>query len=257
MLRLLSAPRRASLAAVLRLAATATGAGLVFAGLGPFGTYLNGGPVRLAGYWIAAMLAGLALYGAAYAVVVATTPPGGRSRWLRLVGAALIASAPEAIVTRVLAFHLWPALSRLDLPFALWFAQTATIGVAAMLVTAALTGRAARGPDRAFSPVAAEPANPPQPFGPDVWALQMEDHYVRVHRPHGSELVLMPLGRAIATMGAEGLRTHRSRHAGAAVEGDARSMRLRLPNGIVAPVARSAVVRLRAAGWLAHPDEAH
>ncbi len=88
----------------------------------------------------------------------------------------------------------------------------------------------------------------------DVLALQMEDHYVRVHREGGSELLLMPLGRAIERVQSSGLRTHRSwwvaRHAVRAVEGDARSMRLRLSNGLVAPVARSAVTHLKSAGWL-------
>jgi DNA-binding LytR/AlgR family response regulator len=93
----------------------------------------------------------------------------------------------------------------------------------------------------------------------DVLALQMEDHYVRVHRPGGSELILMPLTRAIAAVTADGLRTHRSwrvaRHAVVGVDGDARAMRLRLANGLVDPVARSAVTHLRAAGWLAAAEE--
>lgn len=88
----------------------------------------------------------------------------------------------------------------------------------------------------------------------DVLALQMEDHYVRVHRPTGSELVLMPLRRAMECVEAEGLRVHRSwwvaRHAVSTVEGDARSMRLHLSNGVVAPVARSAIVHLRSSGWI-------
>lgn len=103
------------------------------------------------------------------------------------------------------------------------------------------------------------PAPPPSmglavtPLGGDVLALQMEDHYVRVHRPAGTELILMPLGRAIEAMQVEGLRTHRSwwvaSHAVAAVEGNARSMRPRLSNGVVAAVARSAVIHLKTAGW--------
>lgn len=83
-------------------------------------------------------------------------------------------------------------------------------------------------------------------------ALQMEDHYVRVHQSNGSELILLPLSRAIEAVSVDGLRTHRTwwvaRHAVTAVEGDARSMRLRLSNGLVAPVARSAIIHLKAAG---------
>jgi DNA-binding LytR/AlgR family response regulator len=91
-------------------------------------------------------------------------------------------------------------------------------------------------------------------FAHDVLALQMEDHYVRVHRASGSELVLLTLGRAIERVDTKGLRTHRSwwvaDHAVASVEGNARSMRLRLTNGVIVPVARSAVAQLRSAGWI-------
>jgi DNA-binding LytR/AlgR family response regulator len=96
---------------------------------------------------------------------------------------------------------------------------------------------------------------PSNPLPVDLLALQMEDHYVRVHTPHGSELILMPLGSAIAGVTTEGLRTHRSwwvaRHAVTAVEGTSRAMRLHLSNGVVAPVSRSAVVHLKSAGWIA------
>lgn len=92
-------------------------------------------------------------------------------------------------------------------------------------------------------------------FSGDVLALQMEDHYIRVHRPEGSQLVLMPLGQGIAALGGlEGLRTHRSwwvaRAAVADVQGTPRAMKLKLHNGLEAPVARSAVTSLRQAGWI-------
>jgi DNA-binding LytR/AlgR family response regulator len=86
----------------------------------------------------------------------------------------------------------------------------------------------------------------------------MEDHYVRVYRPHGSELVLMPLGRAIRRAEAEGLQTHRSwwvaRHAVVRVEKNARSMRLHLSNGVIAPVSRSSIIHLKTAGWIADQE---
>lgn len=227
-------------------------AGVLLAILGPFGSYMNGGPTRLLGYWIGAMLLGLALYGSAYRLV--SMGPGRSSGrwWLTLVGATLLASIPEAMATRTAAFHLWPELAKLHLSLPLWFAQTSTIGLVAMACVGFVLRRSASAPDDMPAPSA--PIEPPvTPLGGDVLALQMEDHYVRVHRPAGTELILMPLGRAIEAMQAEGLRTHRSwwvaGHAVAAVEGNARSMRLRLSNGVVAPVARSAVIHLKAAGW--------
>lgn len=247
-------PARTLLATpVVRRVGLAIVAGALLAILGPFGSYMNGGPVRLLTYWIGAMLLGLALYGAAYRIVGISTVVGSRRWWLALIGAVLLASIPEALVTRMAAFWLWPELARLNLFFPLWFAQTATIGVIVMGGVGFIVRRSA-------SISHEDPASPPSvdaiatPLRGEVLALQMEDHYVRVHRQAGSELILMPLSRAIEAVEANGLRTHRSwwvaAHAVIAVEGNARSMRLRLSNGVVAPVARSAVTHLKAAGWI-------
>ncbi|HEY6815754.1 MAG TPA: LytTR family DNA-binding domain-containing protein [Croceibacterium sp.] len=232
----------------------AVAAGLVLAALGPFGTYMNDGVVKRAGYWVAATLLGVLLYGAALRVAEAAAPPGSWQRWPLIVGAALIATVPETAATRAGAFWLWPDLARSELPLAVWFAQTATIGLVATLVLALVTGRSASSNMRADSAaLSVEPAE--TVLGSDVLALQMEDHYVRVHRQAGSDLILMPMTRAIERVESDGLRTHRSwwvaRTAVVRVEGDARSMRLHLANGIVAPVARSAVSSLRSAGWIA------
>lgn len=249
---LVSTRRRLAIPAV-RWIGLAIVAGVILAILGPFGSYMNGGLVELLSYWIGAMVLGLALYGTAYRLVGRSTVTGSRRWWLALIAAVLLASLAEALATRMAAFWLWPELARLGPSFPLWFAQTATIGV---IATAAI-GFALR----RSVPISHEsPASPPSidpivnPLGGEVLALQMEDHYVRVHRPAGSELILMPLGRAIEAVDADGLRTHRSwwvaAHAVAAVEGNARAMRLRLSNGLVAPVARSAVTHLKAAGWI-------
>jgi hypothetical protein len=227
-------------------------AGALLAALGPFGTYLNGGFIQRAGYWIAATLLGLVLYGIALKIVATLTPSGRLMWWLSLIGAALLVSVPEAMATRAGAFWLWPELARLRLPMLQWFAQTAMIGLLAMLVAAFVLRRFA--PPRRAKPVASGPFPiDTVSLAGDVLALQMEDHYVRAHRPNGSDLIHMPLGRAIGRVEVEGLQTHRSwwvaRHAVVSVEGSSRSMRLHLSNGLVAPVARSAVIHLKAAGW--------
>jgi hypothetical protein len=237
----------------LRWVSLAIVAGSLLGILGPFGSYMNGGPVRLLTYWIGAMLLGLALYGAAYRIVSVLTAIGSRSWWPALIGATLVASIPEALATRMAAFQLWPELVRFDLSLPLWFAQTATIGVIAMVGVGFVLRRSASvSHDNPISRRSVDPTA--TPLGREVLAMQMEDHYVRVHRPAGSELILMPLSRAIEAVEADGLRTHRSwwvaAHAVTAVEGNARSMRLRLSNGVVAPVARSAVTHLKTAGWI-------
>jgi DNA-binding LytR/AlgR family response regulator len=70
----------------------------------------------------------------------------------------------------------------------------------------------------------------------------------------GSALVLMRLRDAVALLGdLEGMQVHRSWWvARAAVEDvlrEGRNVRLRLPRGLEAPVARAKVADLRAARW--------
>jgi uncharacterized BrkB/YihY/UPF0761 family membrane protein len=86
-------------------------AGAFLAILGPFGSYMNGSPTQLLGYWIGAMLLGLMLYGLAYRLVDIWAPPGSRRWWLALLVAALLASIPETLATRGAAFRLWPELA--------------------------------------------------------------------------------------------------------------------------------------------------
>jgi DNA-binding LytR/AlgR family response regulator len=107
-------------------------------------------------------------------------------------------------------------------------------------------------------PVPASP-NPlfdqlPPELGSAIIALEMEDHYVRVHTMLGSALVLMRLRDAMGLVAdTEGMQVHRSWWvARAAVEDvlrDGRNVRLRLPRGIEAPVARAKVIELRDARW--------
>ena len=82
----------------------------------------------------------------------------------------------------------------------------------------------------------------------------MEDHYVRAHTMLGSDLVLLRLRDALGELdGIEGAQVHRSwwvaRDAVESVERDGRSVRLVLPRGIAAPVARSRIAELTKAGW--------
>lgn len=95
----------------------------------------------------------------------------------------------------------------------------------------------------------------PAALGSDVLALEMEDHYVRVHTALGSELVLMRLRDAVAELeGIEGRQVHRSwwvaRGAVEEVLRDGRNVRLRLAREIEAPVSRAQVNELKDAGWL-------
>jgi hypothetical protein len=252
------ADHRTGLTTLLRWVGCAVLAGAILAALGPFGSYRNGGPAILAIFWIASTVLGLLIYGSTALLVSRAVPVRSPLIWPALIGVALIASIPEALATRAGALWLWPNLAEERLSLATWFSQTLLIAVVMVFAFHLLSRRAA--------PVTNDaPALPnvkvAKELPRDVLALQMEDHYVRLHRPTGSDLMLMPLGDAIAGLKVEGLRIHRSwwvaRHAVTAIEGNARSMKVHLSNDITAPVARSAVVHLKTAGWLEDSSGGH
>jgi hypothetical protein len=90
--------------------------------------------------------------------------------------------------------------------------------------------------------------------GASLWAVEAEDHYLRLHTSLGQDLILMRLGDAVTELeGIEGARTHRSwwvaRDAVSRVEREDGRIRLVLADGAGAPVSRAYVKPLRAAGW--------
>lgn len=232
----------------------ATAAGLALAALGPFGNYLNGPfPWRLA-YWLVTSWIGIVLYGGMFALLSPWLRQGPAG-WALLAGGVLAASIPEGWLSYQIAVRFWSVLR--DGDPALWYGQTVLIGTALTLIMAwRIRPHTTRTPPL---PSPGERSLSGAGFGPliddSVIALQMEDHYVRIHQRDGSRMVLMPLRDAIqAAHRIEGLQTHRSwwvaRSAVSDVAGSPRAMRLKLTNGLEVPVARTAVARLREAGWI-------
>ncbi|MFQ3595708.1 MAG: LytTR family DNA-binding domain-containing protein [Sphingomonadaceae bacterium] len=87
-----------------------------------------------------------------------------------------------------------------------------------------------------------------------IRALEMEDHYVRIHTDRSAPLLLMRMRDAVAELdGLPGEQVHRSwwvaRDAVRHHETDGRSIRLHLEGELVAPVARANIPALRAKGW--------
>ncbi len=121
--------------------------------------------------------------------------------------------------------------------------------------------RAARGQDHATH--AAVPGSSPPKFleriplklrGGELYAVQAEDHYLRLHTSRGSDLILMRLADAVAELeGIEGAQVHRSWWVAKAAVTDAKRADgravLTLRNGAEAPVSRSYAGALRDAGW--------
>jgi hypothetical protein len=95
---------------------------------------------------------------------------------------------------------------------------------------------------------------PPRLVGAELYAVEAEDHYLRLHTSLGQDLILLRLADAIAELeGLEGAQTHRSwwvaKAAIAQVErGDGRAT-LTLKDGAEVPVSRGFAKQLRASGW--------
>ena len=91
--------------------------------------------------------------------------------------------------------------------------------------------------------------------GAEVWAVEAEDHYLRLHTSKGQDLILLRLADAIAELeGIEGAQVHRSwwvaRDAIAdAKRGDGRAT-LKLKDGAEVPVSRTYAGLLRDRGWI-------
>jgi DNA-binding LytR/AlgR family response regulator len=137
---------------------------------------------------------------------------------------------------------------------------TLSVAVSALHLLAARRSATDRAPIQTHA--APQAARPPRflerlPYrlrGAALYAVEAEDHYLRLHTSRGSDLILMRLSDAITELeGLEGARTHRSWWvAREAVQGADRKearISLRLPDGLTAPVSRTFARDLREAGW--------
>jgi hypothetical protein len=241
-------PWRPRAAALEGLAVTALG--VLLGVIGPFGSYLNDGPLQRIVYWTANLWAGWLLFRWAMPRAARAAARLGWPAWAWTPPAVAIFSLLPAATSRWLAVRAWPATQQVGLVE--WYLQCLFVSA---LVTALVLWRAGR-PGSASTAASADPRDRlPPALGRDVLCLQMEDHYVRLHTERGSALVLMSLSQAVAGLkDVEGLQTHRSWWvARDAVDGlieDGRNLRLRLKGGLQAPVSRSRVGALRGAGWL-------
>jgi hypothetical protein len=227
----------------------------IFLGLiGPFGSYFNGPAWQRVGFQLALFWPGVFLYGSLIRAALRLRWTTFKT-WLLIVAMVVVVNAPFQILVSFIARSMWPFLKILT-PID-WYLQglVTTLPVAVgltLLIQARLH-------DRQLAKEADDA--PPTPYGllgaatSAVICLQMEDHYVRVHTAAGSRLVLTTLSQAIAAMGeVNGLQVHRSwwvaKRAVVRAVAEGRNWRLQLANGIMAPVARSAVAAVRSAGWL-------
>jgi hypothetical protein len=249
---------------------------LAVAAMGPFGSYALGDLASRFLYWAAMIFGGYAILRPLIAVA-----PGLARRlelpelpvWLALTALAGLpvtllvwfAGGADRLPSPEQVLRLYPNILLVGgivvLVFWVWSRdRRASRGALAAGYAAPAAPAPLQPEPRAPLPTAGRAAQPrllerlaPHQRGA-IRALEMEDHYVRVHTDRAAPLLLMRMRDAVAELdGLEGDQVHRSwwvaRDAVRSHATDGRSVRLHLEGGLVAPVARANIPRLRAAGW--------
>jgi hypothetical protein len=219
----------------------------------PFGTDHGATAVRLA-YWLSLMTAGTVLANIVTRVAV-RLDLFERRPWLWALLVALVITPPMTVVVWVASGVVFMGGVRPGL--VLNFAPPVLVVSLGMV---ALTVLSQRTPTvtHAAPAGAGEPAFlkrlPAKLRGGELYAVQAEDHYLRLHTSRGQDIILMRLADALEELeGMEGAQVHRSWWvARTAVTGAERGngrAALTLKNGAIAPVSRTYARALRQEGW--------
>jgi hypothetical protein len=232
------------------LAITVTAA-VFLAMAGAFGSYAASLPVRFA-YWIVLMLLGW-LWGGFVSRFVFFRLGMPKSVWLRVLISSLVMSIPYSAVVALagmLAFH--SHYSPMELP---GLVATVTLISAVMITINVLVDRRAGETSASSKPPKFLERLPLKLRGGEVWAVEAEDHYLRLHTSKGQDLILMRLSDAIDELqGIEGAQVHRSWWVARGAITDARRgdgrATLTLQDGAEVPVSRTYARLLRERGWI-------
>lgn len=250
--------------------------GLLFAVLGPFGSYPALDQPTRYGFWI-----GLILFGYCCALTAALAadkigPLAGRHPAIRIILVAVGSAVPVSFATawalsqvqtgRVVTVEDMPALfgAVLSVQFALAFVQNWISG-------ARLAGNDSGTPSPTAEPGPSESApdvpqrseklepvrfmeHIPAHLGRDLLAVEAVDHYLRIHTRNGAALIHMRMNDAVEQLrGADGLQVHRSwwiaRHAVTGQQRSGAKLSLLLANGIAVPVSRTFLMAVRKISW--------
>lgn len=217
---------------------------------GAFGSETATLPVRLV-YWLGLMILGWFWGG----FVSRHFFRGARETWnlwLRILISALTISIPySAVVAFVGVYGMGGHYDLVDIPELVLKVMAISAAMIAINVLAERRGVTSAGPQ----PAKFLERLPLKLRGAEVWAVEAEDHYLRLHTSKGQDLVLMRLSDAIAELeGIEGAQVHRSwwvaREAiTEAVRGDGRAT-LTLKDAAEVPVSRTYARLLRERGWI-------
>ena len=222
--------------------------------VGALGSYSMPLPVRAA-YWFSLMLIGAACGEVASTLVE-------RGGWMEehpfLRGLAIAAglTVPVTVIVWAMTTFVFEG-SRPSLPRLLWLAAPTFLITSAMTALNYATERRPR--ETHAAPEGGAPPRfldrlPAKLRGAAVFAVEAEDHYLRLHTSKGQDLILMRLADAVTELeGVEGAQTHRSWWVARSAVADARRgdgrATLTLQDGAEVPVSRTYAKALREAGW--------
>lgn len=243
--------------------------GCVLGLIGPFGSYALPVLWRLA-YWMGFGLIGYALFRPLNIVAEWAARISGIPTIVAVSLSGLVAGVPMTVMIGFFIGGLRWDSPYLANGFALLYAQICGMGLAIYGVSHLIFARQYENsaePQPVRKPTARQSAtlsagisdtdlHSQLPAGfPAILAMSVEDHYVKVHGDGRAEMLLMPLGEAIAAMpNGSGLQTHRSwwvaKNAVSRAKRQGRNWRLHLHGSIEAPVSRQNVAAVRAAGLL-------
>jgi hypothetical protein len=237
----------------LRIIVVTSVVGAILAASGGFGGGLN--VVSRLANWLAVSGLG-ATIGVLFGVYVIPRHWYSRRPWVSWGLIVLALWAPMSVLVALA--NAWFGHEVLNLEL-VWRVAPSTLATTAALTALAFFVRRADPVETHAASSGAPPAKflgrlPPKLSGAQLWAVEAEDHYLRLHTSLGQDLILMRLGDAIGELeGIEGARTHRSwwvaRAAVRGVERDDGRASITLPDGAQAPVSRAYAKLLRAAGW--------
>jgi hypothetical protein len=223
---------------------------LFLAFAGAFGTDAVPLGVRLA-YWV-----GLMMIGAVFGAMLIRGFFRGRmlfgNAWASGAVAALVLAIPYTAVVMVASGLMLGGTLGLDrLPVLFPAVYSVSLAVVAINILMERRGMTAASP----TPPKFLERLPLKLRGAEVWAVEAEDHYLRLHTSKGQDLILLRLADAVAELeGIEGAQVHRSwwvaRDAIAdARRGDGRAT-LTLKDGAQVPVSRTYAGLLRQRNWI-------
>ena len=225
--------------------------GLVMAFLGPFGSAERPLFERL-GYWEACMVGG-------GVIGVAIDEPVRRRTgrfWQRLIAVSVAMTPLVTVFVTSVNYATYGDRVRLvslaDIGFQVFvvsFAAMALRQLAWAQSSAPVTPVAEGDPAEAFRQRLSAKRREAT-----LYAVEAEDHYLRVHTDAGQELITARFGDALAELArARGFQTHRSWWVAADAIDEVRWSRGRgeakLKCGLVVPISRSNAAPLKAAGW--------